>query len=143
MTFYCNNSLKEIREEKRGNMTFGEYVKQLMDEKGIWPSELARRTGLHRAYLSRIEVGKTRPPQKQESLNKLASVLQLEGEARERLFELAAHENGIIPEHMQHVRRNAAIPLLMRAINKKQLSEDQVRKLAEMIERDERKANGT
>ncbi len=115
---------------------FGEYMKRLMSEKNISLRELARRSGIDAANLSRIERGKAYPPQKRETLDKLADAFGLKGEARQELFGLAAHVNGIIPEGMKHVRENAAIPLLMRAINKKQLSEEKVRELAEMIEQE-------
>lgn len=121
-----------------GITVFGDYMKKLMAEKRISLRELARRSGMDAANLSRIERGKAYPPQKRENLNKLAEALGLKGEARTRFFELAAHANGIIPEDMKHVRGNAAIPLLMRTINKKELSEAQVRELAEMIERENR-----
>ena len=124
-------------DDMEGGITvFGDYVKKLMVEKRISLRELARRSGMDPANLSRIERGKAYPPQKRENLNKLADAFGLKGEARKQFFELAAHANGIIPENMKHVRGNAAIPLLMRTINKKELNEDQVRELAKMIEQE-------
>lgn len=115
---------------------FGDYLKKLMIEKGLSLRELARRSGMDASNLSKIERGNAYPPQKRENLQKLALAIGIKGKAKEEFFQLAAHVNGIIPEDMKHVRANAAIPLLMRTINKKELTEAQVRELAEMIEKE-------
>jgi transcriptional regulator with XRE-family HTH domain len=115
---------------------FGDLLRGLIMEKGLSLRELARRSGMDASNLSKIERGVAYPPQKRENLEKLAKALGLKGPAKEEFFQLAAHVNGIIPEEMKHVRSNGAIPLLMRTIDKRELSEEQVRALAEMIQKD-------
>jgi hypothetical protein len=69
---------------------------------------------------------------------KIDGTLKLGSAEKERFFELAALANGMIPEELEHVRRNKAIPLRLRAINNKQLQEQHIEKLAEMVEKENR-----
>lgn len=125
--------------ETENNMNvFGEYMKEMLIKRSISLRELARRTKMDASNLSKIERGKAYPPQKEQTLQKLAEALQLSSEEKQRFFELAALANGMIPEELEHVRKNKAIPLLLRAINNKQLQEQHIKKLAEMVEKENR-----
>jgi len=125
--------------ETENNMNvFGEYMKEMLIKRSISLRELARRTEMDASNLSKIERGKVYPPQKEQTLQKLAEALKLSSEEKQRFFELAALANGMIPEELEHVRKNKAIPLLLRVINNKQLQEQHIKKLAEMVEKENR-----
>lgn len=128
-----------MKAETENNMNvFGEYMKEMLIKRSISLRELARRTEMDASNLSKIERGKVYPPQKEQTLQKLAEALKLSSEEKQRFFELAALANGMIPEELEHVRKNKAIPLLLRAINNKQLQEQHIKKLAEMVEKENR-----
>jgi transcriptional regulator with XRE-family HTH domain len=115
---------------------FGKRFRELLIEKRLTLREVARRSGVDAANLSRFERGKAYPPQKRETLEKLAKALEISGKQKQEFFDLAALVNGMLPLGTERIRKNSAIPLLMRAIDGKQLSEDQVRELAEAIEKE-------
>lgn len=119
---------------ERSITAFGEYLRDQMTEKNLSLREVARRSGIDASNLSKMERGKVFPPQKRATLDNLAKALELDESGRKRIIELSAFVNGIVPEELEHVRENKAIPLLLRAINNKQLDEAQVKKLVDIIE---------
>lgn len=120
-----------------GGMTvFGEFFREMLIAKNMSLREVARASGIDASNLSKMERGVAYPPQKRETLQKLARALNLDETEERRLFELAALVNGMIPEDLEHVKKNKAIPLLLRAIDNIQLDEEQTAKLAELIEKE-------
>ncbi len=115
---------------------FGEFFREMLIAKNMSLREVARASGIDASNLSKMERGVAYPPQKRETLQKLARALNLDETEERRLFELAALVNGMIPEDLEHVKKNKAIPLLLRAIDNIQLDEEQTAKLAELIEKE-------
>jgi transcriptional regulator with XRE-family HTH domain len=64
---------------------FGQALRQLRESVGIGLSEMARRTGLARSHLYRLEAGESQAPST-ETLNALADALGVEAED---LYDLA------------------------------------------------------
>ena len=118
-----------------GNV-FGRYVSNLLDKYGMTLREFARRTGIDASNLSKIERGVAFPPQKKETLEKMAKALGLEKDERKTLLELAQLAKGRIPPELKKVRNNAAIPILLRAIDNKDLSESDVRRITRLVEKE-------
>lgn len=85
--------------------------------------------------LSRIERGRAAPPQDPEILDRLIAALELTGaEDAQRLRDVAATQNGRIPHDIvANEEVMAALPLLLRTVNNKQLNGAQVEKLVEII----------
>lgn len=113
---------------------FGEFLRRKMVEREMTLRELARLSGFDPSNLSKIERGVAYPPQKTENLEKIALALSLDEGETEEMIELALFANGKIPDHLSSVKENKAIPLLLRAIQNKQMTEEQVEKLTEIIE---------
>jgi transcriptional regulator with XRE-family HTH domain len=121
--------------EMSGDFTvFGEFFREMLISKEMSLREVARRSGIDASNLSKMERGVAYPPQKREILQKLARALFLDEEETRRLIELAALVNGMIPEDLENVKKNKAIPMLLRAIDNKQLDEKQTAELARLIE---------
>ncbi len=121
----------------KSNLTaFGEYMADKMKTLSLSLREVSRRSGIDAANLSRIERGVVYPPQKPETLKKLAGALGLNQKETKRFFDLAAAANGVVPQDLSHVRRSPAIPLLLRAIDNRRLSEAEIENLAKAIEQE-------
>lgn len=115
---------------------FGEYMADRMKSLSLSLREVSRRSGIDAANLSRIERGVVYPPQKPETLKKLAEALRLNQKETKRFFDLSAAANGVVPTDLSHVRRSASIPLLLRAIDNRKLSEVEIENLAKAIEQE-------
>jgi transcriptional regulator with XRE-family HTH domain len=112
---------------------FGNYLKELIYKKNMTLRELSRKSGIDASNLSKIERGVIYPPQKIETLQKLSKALDLEKSEHDKLIDLAALVNGMLPEGMITIKSNEAIPLLLRAIDDRQLTKEETEKIAEMI----------
>ncbi len=121
---------------KEGVTVFGEYLREMLMEKRMSLRELSRRSKIDVSNLSKMERGVVYPPQKRQTLIKIASAIELDEQQKQRLIELAALVNGMVPVDLSHVKKNKAIPLLLRAINNKKLGEEQVEKLARLVEQE-------
>ena len=117
--------------EERG--LFGMFLKKHMTSKQITLRELARRTSIDPGNLSRIERGIAYPPQKEETLIKIALGLKLTDMETQELIDKAFIENGKLPKNLKHVKEIEAIPLLLRSIENKKLTEEQIENLIEII----------
>jgi len=122
-------------DDNRSSLTiFGEHLRELLIEHDMSLRELARRTEIDPSNLSKIERGVTYPPRKPATLEKMAAAFGLEGESKEQFFDLARQVNEMIPEGLESVKRNKAIPMLLRSIENRKLSYEQTRKLAKLVE---------
>lgn len=119
--------------------TFGGYVRRLRLEAGYGLRRFATQAGFQPSNLSNIERGKLPPPKDPERLEQLADALGLAEESPERreFFDLAAtaHDAPVPADVQQFARRHTAIPVLLRAVESKKLTDDEIRRLAEHIER--------
>jgi transcriptional regulator with XRE-family HTH domain len=108
----------------------------LLNKYGVTLRELARRTGIDASNLSKIERGVAFPPQKKDTLEKMAKALKLDIDERRKLLELAQLAKGRIPPELKKVRNNAAIPVLLRAIDNKDLTEEEVKRITRLVEKE-------
>ena len=119
--------------------TFGAYVRQLRLDAGYGLRPFATQAGFQPSNLSNIERGKLPPPKDPERLEQLADALGLAEESgeRSRFFDLAAaaHDAALPADVEQFARRRRAIPVLLRTVKTKKLSDDDIRKLAEHIDK--------
>jgi len=117
-----------------GGNPFARLLTQHLEAKGITLREAARRSGIDASNLSKMERGVIYPPRKRETLIRLSQSLGLD-EAETRCFLDAADQaNGMLPADMDTARQNDAIPLLLRAIDNRQLSLEETQRLAKLIE---------
>jgi transcriptional regulator with XRE-family HTH domain len=98
--------------------------------------EFARESGLDLAYVSRLENGVILPPKDGEKLARLADALGIiEGSEEWREFmDLAAIAKNELPEDLRDDERVAKVlPAFYRAMRDKELGEEDLQKLLELI----------
>jgi len=120
--------------EKAKNLSiFGDYLRQRLIDKKMSLRTLAKKTGMDPSNLSKIERGVAYPPQKEENLQKLATALELDQESTRHFFDLAAQVNGMLPDDLDDIKQNEAIPMLLRTIQNRRLTYDQTIELTKLI----------
>ncbi len=117
--------------------TFGEFLRRARLEAGYGLRAFAVAVGLQPSNLSNIERGIIVPPQKADRLEVIAETLGFEEGSKnwQCLFDLAAsHKKGAIPPDVREfAARKKGIPLLLRTIGNKKLSEKQLRELTDYV----------
>lgn len=115
-------------------MIFGEYLKLLRSEKEISLRTLAKQIDMDAGNLSKMERGVINPPQNEEIINKFTTALKLDDNQRKKLIDLASSSNGEYPMDIKEdLVDYTAIPILLRTISNKRLSEDEILNLTEKI----------
>ncbi|MBQ1528302.1 helix-turn-helix domain-containing protein [Candidatus Saccharibacteria bacterium] len=116
-------------------MKFHELFKRKRMEIGT-VREFARESGLDLAYVSRLENGVILPPKDGEKLARLADALRIvEGsEEWQEFMDLAAIAKNELPEDLRDDERVAKVlPAFYRAMRYKELGEEDLQKLLELI----------
>jgi len=117
--------------------TFGEYLRQKRLEKGFGLRSFARLIDMDAANLSNIERGKINPPRNEQLLSVIADALGLGSNAPERaeLFDLAVADtpDRLAADLVGYAKDVQLVPLLLRTVANKQLTEEQIRELSERI----------
>lgn len=117
---------------------FGAFIRErrLAAELGL--RRFAEMIGMLPSNLSNIEHGRLNPPQDPEMLKRIANALDMQrGTANwARLHDLAvAHKDAALaPDVAQYAARAPGVPLLLRTIADRRLTEAELEKLAEYIE---------
>lgn len=114
---------------------FGERLRERRAELRLSLRDFALRAAMDPGNLSRIERGRVPPPQDPEILDRITAALELLGTPDgESLRDLAATENGLIPNDiMTDAQVMSALPLLLRTVKNKQLDDDAIERLVQMI----------
>jgi len=113
---------------------FGDFLSEKLIEKCITLRELSRRTGIDASNLSKLERGIFSPPKKRETLESIAAGLELSSAEATELYDRADTAGGQFPGELSHIKENPAIPLLLRAVDNKQLTEEKIHELVALIE---------
>lgn len=118
-------------------MLFHEFLKNLRVMRDLGLREFAHKIGMDVGNYSRIERGIVKPPQKEETLIKISEVLQLDAENTEKLNMFVAIEYGkLFADLAEVVRGYEYLPVLLRTISSKRLSDEQLRDLTERINKE-------
>jgi len=114
---------------------FGELVKARRAELRLTLRECAMRARIDPGNLSRIERGRSAPPQDDAVLYRMLDALQwLDSDKTQHLRDMSATQNGRIPiDILADEKVMSAMPILLRTVANKQLDASQVDKLVEMI----------
>lgn len=118
-----------------GRNQFAIMLADFIGKKELTLREISRRSGYDAGNLSKLERGQTIPPRDLGKLSRVFDALELSDDERRRLSDAAMVAAGSIP-NSHYLRSNVAIPTLLRAIENRQLSAEQVEKLAEIIQTD-------
>lgn len=81
-------------------MKFGEYIKQLREDKGIGLRELANLLGITASYLTDIEKGRRYAPHK-ERLDEMIKILNIQD--TEKFYDLAGETREGIPVDVMEI----------------------------------------
>ncbi len=121
----------------KSKTTFGQMLKKLrLDEAGIGLRAFAAMIEMQPSNLSNIERDRIAPPASSQRLDCICDALGLadSDSRRAQLFDLAANAANRIPADVADaVRKQPGVPVLVRTVANKQLSEKKLRELAEYI----------
>jgi transcriptional regulator with XRE-family HTH domain len=119
-------------------MTFGDLIKKIRTEKRLGLREFCLAADFDPSNWSKVERGVLSPPQDQKVLNRIAAILGLPENSKERenLFDFAAIDAGKIPQYVlddaELVKR---LPVFFRTATGKKPTVDELKKLAEILKR--------
>jgi transcriptional regulator with XRE-family HTH domain len=115
--------------------SFGKALRRLRLQAGIGLRRFAEMVDLEPSNLSALEHGRRNPPSDPEKLREIADTLGLvEGSDDWNFFFDAARRAGELPADVQHVAQRKLVPVLLRTIDNKQLTENDIRELIRDIE---------
>jgi transcriptional regulator with XRE-family HTH domain len=119
--------------------TFGGLLKRLrVEEADIGLRAFADLIDMKPSNLSNIERNRIPPPANRLAIARICDALGLakNDSRREELYDLAAEaENRIPADVAEMVRNQPGVPVLVRTVANKQLSEEKLRELAEYIKK--------
>lgn len=101
---------------KTENAEFGQYLRSVRQAKRISIRQLAKAVSKTPTYISDIEKGNNKPPER-ELLDRIIAALQLEEfpDIRNRLYDLAAKERKDVPADIkEYLMENEAILKIIR-----------------------------
>ena len=117
-------------------MTWGEYIRERRLEAGIGLREFASLVGLLPSNYNHMEKGRTSPPQDKARLDQIAEVLDIapESEDYRTLLDLAVDGKDKLPADVAaFAASNKMLPVLLRTINDKKLSDEEFLALVERV----------
>jgi len=121
------------------NEMFGGLLKRIrVQEADIGLRAFADLINMKPSNLSNIERGRIPPPASRKAIETICDALGLSSDdpRREELFDLAAKTKNRIPADVADaVRAQPGVPVLVRTVANKQLSEKKLRELAEYVKK--------
>jgi len=125
--------------KRKNNLTFGQMLKKLrLEDAKIGLRIFAGLINMKPSNLSNIERDRIPPPANRKTIDSICAALGLPktDPHREELFDLAAKAKNRIPADVaDEVKKQPGIPVLVRTVANKQLSERKLRELAEYIKK--------
>ncbi|WP_308605017.1 helix-turn-helix transcriptional regulator [uncultured Fibrobacter sp.] len=120
--------------------TFGDFVREKRLAKGINLRALAKAIDIVPAYMSDIEKNHRYPPVK-EKIFKIAEILQLNEEERNKMFDLAgeAKEGTIAPDISDYVKSQSAVRVALRMAKNLNFEEKEWVKVIKMMEKEKKR----
>ncbi len=118
-------------------MLFHEFLRILRQSREIGMREFAHKIAMDVGNYSKLERGITKPPQKPEVLERIAKGLKLDAEEKKKLIDLGNLAVGKLPEDIaESVQEYEYLPVLLRTIASKQLTDEQLKELTERINKE-------
>lgn len=123
-------------EQETETETFGGYLCKLRLEAVIGLRNFAKLISMQPSNYSNIERGKAAPPASKETIDEICDTLGLGDDSAERskLFDLAVKDRNRAPADVEKtIKEFPGIPVLVRTIANKQLTEKQLSGLTQYI----------
>jgi transcriptional regulator with XRE-family HTH domain len=117
---------------------FGDLVRGRRAELRLGLRDFALRADVDAGNLSKLERGRLNPPQDPAVIDRICVALEwdLESENAQALRDVAALENGRIPEDLlKDEEVMSRMPLLLRTVHNRQLEPEEIEKLIDVIRR--------
>ena len=114
-------------------MGYGEMLRSMRIKKEVTLRELSAKSGVDVAYISRVERETIKPPQNEEILDSLNVALELDEKMSAEMKIQAAIDNKMIPDDIVAIK---GIPLFIKTVARKRLSERQLRKIIDFINKE-------
>lgn len=117
-------------------VAFGEYLKDSRKRLKLPSRVVALKAGMQPSNYCRMENGGLKPPHDAAKLKLLAQALRItdESEARTTFYDLAAKANNDVPlDLVEIIKRDDAIPLVLRTIDNRRLTKEQVEDLLDLV----------
>lgn len=116
--------------------SFGKVLKRLRLQAGVGLRRFAEMVGMEPSNYSAMEHGRRRPPADPEKLREVTEALGLEeGSAEWAEFFDAARKADELPADVRHMARRRLVPVLLRTIENRQLSDQEIAGLIAEIEK--------
>jgi transcriptional regulator with XRE-family HTH domain len=115
---------------------FGNLVKRIRAEKRLGLREFCIASGCDPSNWSKVERGLLPPPQDEHLLNRIAVILEMEENSKEReqLFDFAAIDAGKIPAYiLSDEELVKKLPVFFRTASGKKPTPEDLEKLAEIL----------
>jgi transcriptional regulator with XRE-family HTH domain len=120
--------------KNENSLTFGECLRALRIKREISMRKLAKELKMDVGNLSKIENGKLKAPMKEQFIDDITEILKLDSEERQDLIDISSHENGEYPRDIKEMlKEHNYIPILLRTISNKKLSDEEIRELTKTI----------
>ena len=118
--------------------TFGKFLRQKRLTAGYGLRRFAQEIGWQPSNLSAVERGRKKPPRDESILANIASALGLDKDSEDwrTLFDLAARPGEPPADVSRYAAGQPVIPVLLRTLENRQLSEQELRELIEHINRE-------
>ncbi len=120
----------------QGDAGFGGLVRSRRQVLRLTLRKFAERAGMDPGNVSRIERGRAQPPQDLSILGRMADALEWppKSNGRQQLVDLAATENGKIPEYVMSDKEvMESLPVLFRTLHGKKMTPEQLDRLIKAI----------
>lgn len=120
----CNKLLTEL---KRKNYNFGQSLRIIREQQGLTIRKVAEEVNKTPTYISDIERGNNKPPEKKLMIKLMAalSLQENETEIRNYLFDLAAGERGGVSEDIaDYIMKNSELRLAIRMAQRQDKSNE-------------------
>jgi len=117
-------------------VAFGEFLREQRKKVGLTSRKAALQSGMQPSNYCRIENGTLNPPQENGRLKAIFNALELKGGSEEatRFYDLAAKANDAVPlDIAEIISRDEAVPLMLRTIGNRRLSESEIQGIIELI----------
>lgn len=135
----CRGYNKQPQNKKKGGvikMKFGVFIKKKRLERKMGLRVFAGKIKEDPGNWCRVEKGIFSPPSDIKILNKVCEVLNVSGNEKDKMFDLAAKgsKEKIPADIRQQFKVNDIVPVLFRTIEKKKLSKEKLAKLVKRIQ---------